>query len=894
MSEYSIDNTNDNDETKDPGLSNFQQTFSNDIRKLSFDQNNSLALLLNIMGHDVIHDYGSGSSEKRWVNILNLINTYINSYTIDNNLSGGGKAFKSSSSKYPSIFMPIGITKTQLKNKKIIEKTKKNALLANVAKKSLYDEENIASVLNNFIKFYNNNVIFSCFNVYFKKFDLLNKREINIDYLKSNEFLNELLENIFHDDPSENENYDYVLISLKHYFHIYLKSIVILEDNPVVFYNIITDFLNKDYILYTIYDNAVNVKYDEDSKNIDEIYNDNDDDIVVMNNFDSNNTITYHGGARAKDDYLTEESVTQLLNNLTTFKNTKLNPTILDALASLFINYINLDGNNFLEKQRITQEYNILRIDILTELKTILRNYGQTSKAGCIDNASGNSSNNISFIPNLPSRGSRVITDIETYKTKGAELFFKDCLIDYYTEIQSKYFLDQQNIEKKLQKETDRVQQGHLSREQKEFRDDFTSVIAKSALYLNGVCNGNGNLNTQFIPFLQNTSNYSNENYLLYNEILILLDQSGWSIPSGVNINTTGIGKLDEYLYNLTVKQFQEFKKNDVDLVCGSNQKYIIDNAAKLSNILKKRVFCPNTSILDGMSQCSYSTAHYTEECDMNFFIGYDNQTESFGYNGKLTINNDDVNENNKRHLITYNIKIKTATGVIIEPDNRFFQNMDRRQDSKLKAHNVLKVTLQSILELIISKSNEYQDIYSQGTNIFNYLFSKNDPEFFNRLFQILFKGAGDLKQEINAVCKFGGYINLQHYLRSDNIIDWDSTGNGIRMFLANDQPSACRFSNLLMYGKPEEINLFAFGGYAGDNKRFFVSRILKQLIEKGLLRSDEINFKQFICDPQRNINPTLFQGGKNNKKNKTKKGGKITKKKKKLQRKTKKTNKKL
>jgi hypothetical protein len=86
-------------------------------------------------------------------------------------------------------------------------------------------------------------------------------------------------------------------------------------------------------------------------------------------------------------------------------------------------------------------------------------------------------------------------------------------------------------------------------------------------------------------------------------------------------------------------------------------------------------------------------------------------------------------------------------------------------------------------------------------------------------MYTILLKGTGDLFQEINAVCRYGGYINEPTYI--GNIIKWNwGTGNVKRLFLANDQPSGCRFIFFRKFGQLAEINRGAFGGYWGDSKK--------------------------------------------------------------------------
>ena len=91
-------------------------------------------------------------------------------------------------------------------------------------------------------------------------------------------------------------------------------------------------------------------------------------------------------------------------------------------------------------------------------------------------------------------------------------------------------------------------------------------------------------------------------------------------------------------------------------------------------------------------------------------------------------------------------------------------------------------------------------------------------------MYRILFKNTGDLFQEINAVCKYGGYITAPIYAynppNSGDIIQWNPAGDVKRLFMAQDQPSACRFIFFRKFGNPAEINQLAFGGFWGQEKK--------------------------------------------------------------------------
>jgi len=84
-----------------------------------------------------------------------------------------------------------------------------------------------------------------------------------------------------------------------------------------------------------------------------------------------------------------------------------------------------------------------------------------------------------------------------------------------------------------------------------------------------------------------------------------------------------------------------------------------------------------------------------------------------------------------------------------------------------------------------------------------------------------LFKGLGDISQEMTSVIKYGGG-NKNTISPKDNYEAFDTSGNALRFFLARDQLSANRFILTLNYGleyglktrNDNNINSKAYGGY--------------------------------------------------------------------------------
>jgi hypothetical protein len=223
------------------------------------------------------------------------------------------------------------------------------------------------------------------------------------------------------------------------------------------------------------------------------------------------------------------------------------------------------------------------------------------------------------------------------------------------------------------------------------------------------------------------------------------------------------------------------------------------------------------------MSQCSWNSAQGNIEYgNMNFFITDD--AENIYYNGKLDVDTTSSSGSYPKNIgLTLNLKVSqdlTLNG----NKNTTINGVD------LEAHFVLKNTLVNIINYILSTDDVTRTTIFTGGNIFGNLFtifsSNNNLQLFNILYsEILFKGTGDLFQEINCVSKFGGYT-MENYKTNEGILSYKtSNGNQLRLFAANDRPSGTRFIYMLLKGKPAEINIKAMGGYYSKENIFLVKR---------------------------------------------------------------------
>ena len=366
---------------------------------------------------------------------------------------------------------------------------------------------------------------------------------------------------------------------------------------------------------------------------------------------------------------------------------------------------------------------------------------------------------------------------------------------------------------------------GNLTNCNKETSYKFISFIAKSALYLTDCCDSSGNIIKK-----------SGEG-ILNKEIECIRAIAGRDGPHTGDYWKVGARALDidthlfSYIKSDTLlanKDIKSFNENNLKLNLTTQKQYVINNAANIGNSFQKRAFCPYTSILDGMSQCSWKKAKSSKESlecgNMDFVIG-DVPMSTF-YNGTMEI----LDENTVK--IGLNIKLSKCRIVQYE---KVLMNSDT-----LVAHVVLRKTLDSIITYIDNarNSSKYRYLYAE-TDIFEKLFqigvddltttnstnsenSSHPNSIFTILFQnILFKGVGDIFQEINAIAKYGGYTG-KNYKCGSNIFEYMNlrdnnkkyNGDAPRCFVAKDRVSVSRYLFIRGHGKDEEINLETSGGY--------------------------------------------------------------------------------
>jgi len=352
-------------------------------------------------------------------------------------------------------------------------------------------------------------------------------------------------------------------------------------------------------------------------------------------------------------------------------------------------------------------------------------------------------------------------------------------------------------------------------------RNDFMETIIKMVLVNCGIYQFNRDpaISDLDVPMNQPYINMANDDNDFTKQLGILIAKSPFSYPQGW---TRVPGVPDDVLFD-HFKEDQSIK--NIPPPARSTLSYIVNNAALIGQHgLDGNYFCPISSILDGQSTCGYEEnrpdvaskgQRGLERGDMDFKIqgSINNQNANLYYNGKST-----QTPNNKGEY-----KYEINLGFPVKPEIQLNKQMTLGGDD-LTAPKAIRNTLNSMIGYYQQKQQQIQLDPSIGffDNLYRRFFN-NDIEFTVNMYQILFKGSGDLFQEINAVCKNGGYVTTPTYY-DDRISQFTNNNqDALRAFYANDRPSACRAFKFLRDGNQSEINQNAFGGYVGKDDESYL-----------------------------------------------------------------------
>ena len=545
-----------------------------------------------------------------------------------------------------------------------------------------------------------------------------------------------------------------------------------------------------------------------------------------------------------------------------------------------------IDMNNAFQKKKNTDknEKEIRDLSAIMEMqkKMIISLYTESFKIL----KHNNFISNFKIIPTRFST-SRSMLRIDTEIDNELSLLFRD-------EIKFRKMFDDKIRKDKIEddKRELALSAGSLTPGNKETANNFISFIAKSALYLTNCCDSSGSI-TKIDNGKKNDTNYN----ILIEEIDCIRNIAGRDGLNDYWSPTRGSKDIDHQLFSYIKDPSKgfintdkpSFNENDlvIDKINKSNNKYVINNAANIRT-LQRNTFCPYTSILDGMSQCSWGSDSTEEDNiergDIDFKITSKIINSSF-YNGVLNI----LPENKLNvgfHIKLDKIQISSIEGL----------DMNAKA---LVAHVVLRNTLNSILAYINDPSftRERSELYAEK-NIFVKLFqmgvgelqitnnnvSKNKSShpgsiFTSLLKNLLFKGVGDIFQEINAICAFGGYDGNK-YESGGNVIGYDKSKNAPRCFVAKDRVSVCRYLFIRKQGDPNEINETTSGGYIDGADNPSNTGVSYRIPQRGgsnprtIVMKNNITLKKknriVLSDGKIIININLHKTKKNSNKNMT------------------------
>ena len=272
----------------------------------------------------------------------------------------------------------------------------------------------------------------------------------------------------------------------------------------------------------------------------------------------------------------------------------------------------------------------------------------------------------------------------------------------------------------------------------------------------------------------------------------------------------------------------------------------IINNAADnglayVDGSYSEKIFCPDSSIADGMSQCGYNSAEKEKKRfskNMHFILTDINGRNY--YDGQLKILHQDGEDLGGRKqwdqgtVVNYICNIgfsKGGDGDIIE-SYRINKTFNLSTGHDLEANEVYK-SLLGKLELIFT--NFYAK-NPQGVTIGdmwdNMIFNRSSGSSYETfLSSLLVKGTGDLFQEINSSMQFGGFVDDDEDLerKSDNITDGE---NAPRFGAMGDRPSGFRpvllnfLSNVNRLEKGKTTNSQNCSGYISPNDVLMITTV--------------------------------------------------------------------
>lgn len=769
-------------------------------RLLHFTKENTLYLLLNIIAHDVIHDYGSTAPVKRWENNKSLIRNFTReAFTFNTSNQGGDPPGKRS--REENLSQTI---------------TEDNQM-------DTGDEMVVENVRGNINTLVPRRLVKAKWSSPSQKLGMSPNLNLSRGITSSNDIFMSHYEDYLTQtsEYKDHINNTIILTVFNHLLLLYSKDINHIIDfrNAELYIvpcgvaaydsdellDVFTDI--KDRFIGYCYNNKIRKQLDYKTfiAVLTEFLSGVSVDLCISENVDSSepDSVEPHvkkqrmGGAKG-DETVNVDDARLLIDEIETYKSRS--DALLTKISDIYEKFYATEQVTNDEKNTYTRNIK----EYSKGLKDILRNYEQNKKAGGVDN----------FFNKLPPlvRASKTKYDILDYFNDQT-----DALLEPYIKIVKEYEDEVARIEQRKFEDARKELSGKLTRADSEVRENFSKFIAKSGLFLTEICDKDGYVASEYDKLEPNSFLRKQINILLY---ISGSDEWWGNNPEWQEVTAQS---LDNVLIDFFVKQYRE------NMIMGSGcskvgQKYVINNSAPISQKLSSMAMCPYTSILDGMTLCSWKDATNTKRIEYgNMDFKITNIRDQIYYNGSMVINK---KGNSFPTECTLRMEVKLPGITLAGSKNIKINGND------IKAYVVLGKTLVNLIEYISGMDQNVRDkIFEQTTgkdyiftNLFDWLV--NNQQDFNKVYsEILFKGTGDIFQEINSVCKYGGYT-MENYFSNDTVLQYIPTnGNQVRFFAANDRPSGTRFMFILLNGKENEINTKASGGYYSENDQYIVNR---------------------------------------------------------------------
>ena len=296
---------------------------------------------------------------------------------------------------------------------------------------------------------------------------------------------------------------------------------------------------------------------------------------------------------------------------------------------------------------------------------------------------------------------------------------------------------------------------------------------------------------------------------------------------NGTNHSTYDAELFETFQKVIKVEDYKDFPFNVITNEEGlsyykNDDSEVINNAVKgLHNIKGWNIICPYSSIADAQGTFGSCVNNFKLEVgEMNCTIRNKEGTSSYQVITKL----DAKRKGKKFKILEMTTKTIFKEGKYMESKTTVdvTTSIPIQMKAASQIHNQFDSNDDSMHSLSVKSS--YVDIMK----LLKEKFASGNPwESFENIDHYMDlirvasrKGNGDVYQEINGVAENGGYVDTQ------------IPSNKRRIGFANDQPSAVRSSFLLLNAK-NGINKEAITGFYGSNKKLVVSRGNNQQINK-------------------------------------------------------------